>query len=231
MNSPQSAAPSRAVPTRPAPPATLPGTAGQTAAKRWQTAAWIPVIALLLGIAGVEITLALLAPSRSRRELLPFDGAELEWLVMSGNGFILSWALLCWHGAARARGRANEPDNLLPGLIAVAVLTFWALTFAERVRFWDLTPLVIIVFGPTLLIGYTLLATGLRRVKSFRLLAALALGSGVLNAVCQLGYLPVGTAGEARLLPLNSIFLGAMIGARLTIWWTTDEGFTAPPTA
>lgn len=230
MNSPQTSALDRTKPPTPATRRNGPRTAGDVVADRWRAAAWIPLGLVIAMIVTLEMA-ALWAHGRPREALLPFGGAELEWLVMSGNGFILSWALLCWHGQTRARGRVNEPDDLLPGLISVALLTLWALTFAERTRSWNLTSLTIIVFGPTLLISYILLGTGLRRVKSFRTVVALALGAGVLNALCQLGYFPIRETAENRLLPLDSIFLGAMIGARLTIWWTTDEGFSAPPTA
>lgn len=129
---------------------------------RWvRFAAWLP-LALVVGLVmGIALT--------GRGTALPGGGRDggpvwAQWLLMSGNGFLLSWALFFQRVEARHRIRSEPPREVgvVPGVGGVIILTLALTQYADSE---ELIGLTIVIFAPTLLLGYGLVGWGLPRLK------------------------------------------------------------------
>jgi hypothetical protein len=153
------------------------------------------------------------------------------WLLMSGNGFLLSWALLCGEAGARIGGQTGplSGPGFGPGLAAVMLLTCWIVVSVAERDTNRLAALVVPIYGPTLLVGFGLVGSGLGRLKRLWHAAAVLAALALVNGLCQLAHLGFRVGWEAgpdaRVFTLTSLFLGACLAVRLTIWWSTDEGY------
>ncbi|MCP5518220.1 MAG: hypothetical protein H7A45_13280 [Verrucomicrobiales bacterium] len=193
----------------------------------WGWLAWVPLFLVAGIISMMEFGYAARPPATP--ELRRHVAGHLQWLALSGNAVLLSWTLICWQASVR-RGRLTAipgENGLMPGLAAVGLHGFWLLFAGE---YWDvdeLAPLMIILFGPTLVLAFAFLASGIGRLKRMRAVTGLAAGLAALCVLCQSGWGAFSTdAPPARLFPLCSLILGAGIGVRLGIWWLTDEGYS-----
>lgn len=195
---------------------------------RWVLlAAWLPM-ALVVGlITGIELAGYGAAASGAARAGSP---GWAQWLLMSGNGVLLGWALFCGEAGARAGGSAGplSGPGFGPGLAAVMILTCWIVVGVEARDSAELAGLTLLLFGPTLLVGYSLVGSGLSGLKRLRHVALVLGGVASVNLLCQLGYAS-GGFDDARPLTLGSIFLGVCLAMRLAIWWLTDEGYVSMP--
>ena len=195
---------------------------GERARALVQLAAWAPM-ALVVGlIIGVELARL----SGGFGTGLTEGPAWIQWLLMSGNGFLLSWTLFFQQAEARTRTRSAESPGTgaVPGIGAVIILS---LVMVQSGGSDELMALMIVLFGPTLLIGYSLVGWGLPRLKRLSQVAAVLAGLALVNFLCQLGYAPVGFGEDVRVFTFTSLFLGTAIGVRLAIWWLTDEGYVS----
>lgn len=189
--------------------------------------AWVPLLVVAGIISMMEFGYAVTPPvtPELRRRL----AGHLQWLALSGNAFLLSWTLVCWQASVR-RGRLTAipgENGLLPGLAAVGLHSFWLLFAAEHWDVDELAPLMIVLFGPTLALAFGCLASGFGRVPRLGQVAGLAAALAAMCVLCQWGWGAFRTdVPPARLFPLCSLILGAGFGARLGIWWLTDEGYS-----
>ncbi|MCB1127766.1 MAG: hypothetical protein KDM81_14835 [Verrucomicrobiae bacterium] len=191
----------------------------------WLT--WIPLLAVAGVVGAMEFLYGGTPPvtPELRRRL----AGQLQWLGLSGNAVLLSWTLVCWQASVR-RGRLTAipgENGLMPGLAAVGLHGFWLLFAGE---YWDvdeLAPLMIILFGPTLVLAFAFLASGIGRLQRMREVTGLAAGLAAVCVLCQWGWGAFrADVPPARLFTLCSLILGAGIGVRLGIWWLTDEGYS-----
>lgn len=184
-------------------------------------AAWVPM-ALVAGL--------LLGLAVARRNGVDLGGGPpggsdwMQWLLMSGNGFLLSWALFFQQAEVRTctRREPGSETGVFPGAGAVIILSMVMMLNGESE---ELAALTILLFAPTLLVGYCLVGWGLSRLKRLSHVGAVLLGVALVNLLCQLGYSPVRFDEDARVFTFASLFLGVAFGVRLAIWWLTNEGY------